>query len=171
MARNGTEQVRHLQADTSKNKSDTYRSIAEAFRIIHEWAKAAYWYNKLITEYPDSPPVDYYWASVMYYYVKDYANAGTAAEKFETKYPDQPSSTYWRARVAAAIDSEAKEGTAVPFFTKWVDKVGANSDKKSDLKATVETSFVRFDFRVFMQSPNCVPSLTCSDRPRFVAAS
>lgn len=37
---------------------------------------------------------------------------------------------YWHGRAAAAIDSEATKGTAVPFFTKWLDKVGPEYDRK-----------------------------------------
>lgn len=127
-----------LAADTSANKSDTYRMIAEAFKSNRDWAKAAVWYNKLVLEYPESQPLDYFWATVMYYYAKDYANAATVGEKYETKYADQPSATYWRGRVAAAVDSEAKEGTALPFFTKWLDKIGQNADKKNDMKIAYE---------------------------------
>jgi len=127
-----------LTTDTSKNKSDAYRSIAETFKSIKEWGKAGVWYNRLITEYPESQPLDYFWATVMYYYAKDYNKAAASGEKYETKYPDQPSSTYWRGRVAAAVDSEAKEGTALPFFTKWLDKIGANTDKKNDMKIAYE---------------------------------
>ena len=39
----------------------------------------------------------------------------------ETKFPDQPSATYWRGRTAAAIDNEAKQGIAEPFYTKWLN--------------------------------------------------
>jgi len=127
-----------VKSDTASNKSDTYRMIAEAFRVAHDWSKSAYWYYKLVSEYPETQPVDYYYAAVMYYYAKDYTNAAPAAEKFETKYPDQSSSTYWRGRVAAAIDSEATQGTAVPFYTKWLDKIGTNTDKKNDMKIAYE---------------------------------
>jgi tetratricopeptide (TPR) repeat protein len=127
-----------LSADTSKDKSDTYRSIAEAFKSEKEWGKSGDWYSKLVTEYPESAPIDYYWCTVMYYYGREYAKGAAVAEKFEAKYADQPSATYWRARNAAAIDSEAKSGDAVPYFTKWIDKVGTNTDKKNDLKTAYE---------------------------------
>lgn len=127
-----------IDIDTSKNKSDTYRMIAEAFKASRDYAKAASWYNKLVTEYPETQPLDYFWSTVMYYYAKDYSTAAAMGEKYETKYADQPSATYWRGRVAAAVDSEAKEGTAVQFFTKWLDKIGPNADKKTDMKIAYE---------------------------------
>lgn len=127
-----------LTTDTSKDKSDLYRQIAEGFKEAKDWAQSAAWYTKLVTAYPETQPLDYFWRGVMYFYAKDYTNAGTAFEQMETKFPDQPSATYWRARVAAAVDNEAKEGTAVPFFTKWLDKVGPTYEKKNDLKLAYE---------------------------------
>ncbi|XZF12957.1 tetratricopeptide repeat protein [Chitinophagaceae bacterium MMS25-I14] len=122
-----------VEADTSHNKSDTYRQIAEGFKDAKDYPRSAEWYGKLVQAYPESQALDYFWWGAMYYYSKNYQGAAKAFEQMETKYPDQPSATYWRGRVAAASDAEAKEGTAVPFYTKWLEKVGGNSDKKSDL--------------------------------------
>ena len=127
-----------LAADSSKDKSDIYRQIAEGFRLNKDFPKAALWYNKIITENPNAKATDYYWTVTMYYYSKDYTNGAKAGELFENKYPDEPSSTYWRARIAAAVDNEGKEGTAIPFFDKWLAKVGPNYDKKNDLKIAYE---------------------------------
>lgn len=127
-----------IQADTSKNKSDIYRQIAEGFKDAKNYTVSAQWYDKLITENPAAEPIDYFWAGVMYFYAKDYTNAANVFERYETKHPDQPSATYWRGRVGAAIDNEGKEGTAVPHFTKWVEKVGPDYEKKNDLKLAYE---------------------------------
>jgi hypothetical protein len=51
----------------------------------------------------------------------------------EAKYPDQVAATYWRGRTAAAADPEAKTDGAVAFYTRYLDKVGPNYDKKGDL--------------------------------------
>jgi tetratricopeptide (TPR) repeat protein len=122
-----------IAADTSKNKSDTYRKIAEGFKTAKDYAKSAYWYNKLVAEYPETQALDYFWAGAMYYYAKDYAKAATAFKAMETKYADQPSAIYWQGRVAAAEDEEGKSCIAEPFYTKWLSAVGDNYDKKNDL--------------------------------------
>jgi len=123
-----------ISIDTSKNKSDTYRQIAEAFKTKKEYIKSANWYEKLVKEYPETQAVDYFWAGAMYYYGNDYPNADRLFEMMETKYPDQPSATYWRGRVGAAQDPQGENCKAAPFFSKWLDKVGPSYDKKNDLK-------------------------------------
>jgi tetratricopeptide (TPR) repeat protein len=127
-----------ISGDTARNKTDIYREIAEAFKSKKDYCKAADWYNNLIKANPDTQPLDYFWRGYMYYYCKDLQKAVTAYEEFESKYPDQPSAIYWHARSIAAIDSEATNCTASPFFTKWLDKVGPNYDKKNDMKTAYQ---------------------------------
>ena len=123
-----------VTSDSTQNKSDIYRDIANNFKDTKNYAKSAEWYDKLIKAYPETQPVDYFWRGAMYFYAKDYSNAAKAFEEMETKFPNEQSATYWRGRVGAAIDNEGKEGTAVPFFTKWLEKVGPNYEKKKDLQ-------------------------------------
>jgi tetratricopeptide (TPR) repeat protein len=122
-----------VESDTSKDKSETYRTIAEAFKSSKDYPKSAEWYEKLVSTYPESPAVDYFWRGAMFYYSKDYPNAEKAFMAFENKYPDQPSATYWRGRTAAAQDEEGKTGGAVEHYNKWLEKVGPSYDKKADL--------------------------------------
>lgn len=122
-----------IEADTAADKSETYRSIGEAFKTAKDYPKSAEWYEKLVSTYPESPAIDYFWRGAMYYYSKDYPNATKAFEAYETKYPEQPSATYWRGRTAAATDDEGKTGAAVEFYNKWLEKVGPDYDKKADL--------------------------------------
>jgi len=119
--------------DTATNKSETYRQIAEGFKTSKDYAKSAQWYEKLVTAYPETQPLDYFWWGAMHYYAKNYDAAAKAFEAMETKYPDQPSATYWRGRVAAAQDDEGKTGLAVPHYEKWLDTVGYDYEKTSDL--------------------------------------
>ncbi len=122
-----------VSKDTSSDKSDIYRQIAEGFKTAKDYGKSAEWYNKLITAYPDAAPIDYFWAGAMFYYSKNYPSAAKAFEQMENRYPDQPSAIYWRGRVAAAQDEEAKTCEASPYYKRWLDTVGANYDKTSDL--------------------------------------
>src|SRR5690606_9974454 len=122
-----------ISKDTASDKSETYRQIAEGFKAAKEYGKSADWYDKLIRENPEASASDYFWRGAMYYYSKNYDKAATDFEEMETKYPNQPSATYWRGRVAAAKDEEAKTCEASPFYEKWLDLVGPEYDKTSDL--------------------------------------
>ncbi|RYE23508.1 MAG: tetratricopeptide repeat protein [Sphingobacteriales bacterium] len=124
---------RAIAMDTAKVKSETYRDIAEAFKSAKDYKKAAEWYKRIVDTDPAVTATDYFWVGAMNYYGSNFQDAATAFEQMETKFPDQPSATYWRGRVGAAVDNEGKQGTAVPFYTKWLEKVGANYDKKNDL--------------------------------------
>lgn len=121
-----------IAMDTTKAKNALYRDIAEGFKAIKNYKQSAAWYQRA-TEQPDATATDYFWTGAMYYYDQNYLDAGKWFEQMETKFPDQPSAIYWRGRVAAAIDNEAKEGTAAAFYTRWLEKVGPSYDKKNDL--------------------------------------
>ncbi len=113
-----------VMADTSSDKAETYKAIAEDFKALKTdtgYAKAGEWYGRIIAENPDASALDYYYWGFWSYYGRNYELAAKAFEAFETKYSDQPSATYWRGRAAAAMDSEAKEGTAIPYYTKWLE--------------------------------------------------
>ena len=123
-----------ISSDTAADKTDTYRQIAEAFKTKKEYCKSADWYDNLVKANPATQPLDYFWRGYMHYYCKDLAKTLSAFQEYENKYPEQPSAMYWLGRSQAAIDSEAVEGTAATSFTKWLDMVGPNYDKKNDMK-------------------------------------
>ena len=124
--------------DTAHNKTDIYRTIAEAFKTKKDYCKSADWYNNLIRANPETQPSDYAWRGIMYYYCKDLDKALKSFQDFVAKYPDQPSGAYWLGRTAAAIDSDAATGGAVEYYKKWLEKVGPNYEKKNDLKGAYE---------------------------------
>ncbi|MBC7554044.1 MAG: tetratricopeptide repeat protein [Taibaiella sp.] len=132
--------LKGIEGDTAKNKTDIYRQIAEAYRMKKEYCRSGEWYDNLIKSNPATQPLDHFWCVVMYYYCKDWKSAIPAAQRFEEKYPDQASSTYWRARVLAAVDSEAATGAAEPYFASWIEKIGAEADKK-EKKADVTKAY------------------------------
>ena len=124
-----------VSGDTSQNKTDIYRQIAEAYKSKKDYCHSADWYNNLIKANPETQPTDYFWRVFMYYYCNDMNKAMGAANDFAAKYgATQPSAIYSQARVAAAIDSTATTGGAAEFFKKWLDTVGPNYEKKNDLK-------------------------------------
>lgn len=128
-----------ISGDTSRNKTDVYREVADAFKSKKEYCKSAEWYNNLVKANPDAQAADYVWRVIMYYYCKDLGNAMTAANEFEVKHgAQQPSAYYWQARVASAIDSEATTCLGEPYYQKWLEKVGPNYEKKNDLRVAYE---------------------------------
>ncbi len=127
-----------VAGDTGQTKTDIYRQIAEAFKTRKDYCNSAVWYDNLVKANPGTQPLDYTWRGIMYYYCGKYDVAMNAFNEFAAKYPDQPYAIYWQGRTSAAIDSDATSGGAVPYFTKWLDKVGPNYEKKNDLKGAYE---------------------------------
>jgi len=127
-----------IAGDTAKNKTDIYRQIAEAFKLKKDYVKSADWYNNLVKANPETQPSDYAWRGIMYWYSRDFGKAMDAFNDFAGKYPDQNSAYFWQGRTQQMIDSEATTGAAVPYFTKWLDKVGENYERKNDLKGAYE---------------------------------
>lgn len=112
-----------VAADTSANKAETYRQIADLYKDMKTedgYKKAGMWYGKVTSETPNPQVLDYYYSGFWSYYGKNYDYAASQFEKMEAKFPDQPSAPYWRGRVAAAIDSKGETGAAAPYFTKWL---------------------------------------------------
>lgn len=113
-----------VAADSSKNKKDIYHKIAEIFiakKTSDAYAKAGEWYGMAVADNPDAGPLDYFNWGLYSYYGKNYDVAAKAFATMRSKYPEQPSAVYWQARVAAAVDNEAKAGDALPFFNDWLN--------------------------------------------------
>jgi hypothetical protein len=130
-----------INGDTARNKSDVYRTIAEAYKNKKEYCKSGEWYDNLVKSNPGTQALDHFWCVVMYYYCRDYSNALRSAERFEEKYADQPSSIYWHARILSAIDSEATDGKAAPLFEKWLTVLGPENVVKPEKKNDVTKAY------------------------------
>jgi hypothetical protein len=124
-----------LKADTSADKTEMYRQLADAYKAKKNYCKSAEWYDNLVKASPETQPADYAWRSIMFYYCGDYANGLIRSQEFMKKYPDQPSAYLYAAKSAANIDSTDTSGLAVPFYDQWLEKVGPNYDKKNELKS------------------------------------
>lgn len=112
-----------VAANASQDKTDAYKEIAEYFvsrKSAEDYLTASKWYGKIVAEKPAATATEYFNWGVYSYYGKEYDVAAKAFEDMEAKHPTQPSATYWRGRVAAAKDAEAKEGTAVAHYEKWL---------------------------------------------------
>lgn len=123
--------------DTSADKADTYRKIAEAYRErkgAEAYAKAGEWFGKIVAENPDTKLTDYYYWGFWSYYGGKIEVAQQAFESMYAKDSTQPSAVFWVGRVLAASDEEAKTGVSVPYFTKWMDMPG-EKDKSLMMQA------------------------------------
>jgi len=115
---------RGLSLDTARDKSENLRRVADALRDAKAYLPSAQYYGRIIADSSKGArysSTDWFWWGVMSYYGKDYPTAGNIFTAMEVKYPTLPQATYWRGRVAAAQDEEGKAGTAVPFYTKWLE--------------------------------------------------
>jgi len=131
--------LKGIAGDTSQNKVDIYRQIAEAYRLKKQWSKSAEWYETIIKANPNTQALDYFYRGLNYFYNSDLDKAVSSFSDFENKYANQPSAIYWHARSLAAIDSEAKNCTASPSFQKWLTAVGGvKYEKKKELKIAYE---------------------------------
>jgi len=113
-----------IAADTSKDKSDLYRKIAEGFvaqKNENGYRKAGDWYARIAAEKPDTKALDYFYWGLYKYYGKQYDEAAKGFAAMRAKFADQPSAVYWQGRVAAAVDNEGKNGDALPFFNDWLN--------------------------------------------------
>lgn len=113
-----------IAADTSKDKSNLYKDIAEIFigqKTAESYAKAGEWYGKIVKDDSNTSPINYFNWGLYKYYGKDYEDAKIAFAAMRSHYPEQPSAVYWQGRVAAAIDNEGKTGLALPFFNDWLN--------------------------------------------------
>ena len=112
-----------IAVDTNKNKSETYRQIAEGFKGLKTqsgYEKAGQWYGRVAAEDPAAKALDYYYWGFWSFYGRKYDVAANAFKQMEEKFKDQPSAVYWRGRVASAQDEEAKAGTAREFYERWL---------------------------------------------------
>jgi tetratricopeptide (TPR) repeat protein len=130
--------IKAVEADTSADKSETYKKIAEGYttqKNTEAYAKAGEWYGKVPAENPNTKPINYFNWGLYKYYGKKYDDAAKAFAAMRAKYPDQPAALLWQGLVAAAVDNEGKTGDALPYFNEWL-KIEDSKDytkKPSDL--------------------------------------
>lgn len=128
---------KYALADTTKD-ADKYRNVAETFKSMHDFKRSAEWYGHLINDLTDEQNngkiQDMFWKGTMEIYAKEYDKADSTWGAFAAKYPNQEAlGTYWRGRANMAKDSDAKLGSAVPYFTKFFELKGDEKMKPSQL--------------------------------------
>lgn len=124
-----------LAMDTARDKSETYRRVAEGMKDAKDYTRSATWYGRLVTDSANTKytSTDWFWWGVMNYYAKDYAAATPIFVGMEAKYPTlMPQATYWQGRIAAAQDADVKTGAAVPLYTKWLESPNSDTYTKKN---------------------------------------
>jgi len=127
---------KYASLDTTKDV-DHYREVAEKFKSLRDYSRSAEWYGKLTTDFTDEQNTgkiqDYFWKGTMEIYANKPKDADSTFGTFVSKYPTQEAlGLYWRGRANMLNDKEAKEGSAVPYFTKFFE-VGGESKVKPNL--------------------------------------
>ncbi|SEK35309.1 hypothetical protein SAMN04488505_10138 [Chitinophaga rupis] len=127
---------KYASLDTTKDV-DHYREVAEKFKSLRDYDRSAEWYGKLTTDFTDEQNTgkiqDYFWKGTMEIYANKPKDADSTFGTFVSKYPTQEAlGLYWRGRANMLNDKEAKEGSAVPYFTKFFE-VGGESKVKPNL--------------------------------------
>lgn len=153
-----------LSMDTSGNKIEAYRDIAESFRTNRDWANAGKWYEKIFNDFGDkATATDYFWGGYTYYVSSTAEGIDTAAmlQKADTiygtmitKFPDQPSGYYWRGRVNASRDAEGEKCLAAPYFETWLglDVEGAKKSDKDLLVAYQYLALCKYRTSVYSEA-------------------
>lgn len=108
--------------DTASSKRELYLQLAETFKNSNNFDKAATWYGKITADDAENATaLDYFYWGYYSFVAKDYPTAEKAFDAMKAKFPNEGSAFYWRARVAAAQDSDAKTGGAAQLYKDWLD--------------------------------------------------
>jgi tetratricopeptide (TPR) repeat protein len=127
--------LKAIDADTSADKSDMYRSVAEDLKSKKDYIGAAGWYAKLIEKTPaDKVSVnDYLYNGFCLYAAKNYPSAITAFTTMTQKYPTEPSGFYYLGASNSYKDGNAKSGSGLEAYKKYTEIIGMDVAKKDNL--------------------------------------
>lgn len=122
---------RYAEVDTAKD-AEKYRSVAEAFKEMRNYAKTAEWYGKTL-EFKDNPRAieDHFFKGIYEYYAGQYEQSQATWTDFTTKHPEQATGFYWRGMAGFAQDQQAKDGKAKEAFEKYIAMVKPEDEGRS----------------------------------------
>lgn len=128
---------KYALSDTAKDV-EKYRNVAETFKGMRDFKRAAEWYGKLVTDFTDEQNTgkiqDLFFKGTWEIYAREYDMADSTFGSFVTKYPAQEAlGTYWRGRANMAKDPDAKLGSALPYFQKFFEIKGEEKVNKPAL--------------------------------------
>ncbi len=131
MAKAGEYLEKYAEVDTAKD-ADTYRRVAEAFKDMRNYPKAALWYGKAATTKDNSSAMtDQFYQGLYEYYGGQYAEADKTWTDFTAKYPTQTNGFYWKGMSNFAIDNQAKDGKAKEPFEKYLSMLKPEDEARA----------------------------------------
>jgi tetratricopeptide (TPR) repeat protein len=105
-----------------------YKKIADIAKAEKDYKTQAEWLGKYYNSGAKTTNVDLFSWGLAHYLAGEYNMADSVFGLYSTKYPEQSFGYYWRARSNAALDTEMKDGLAVPYYQKLTEILQANPD-------------------------------------------
>ncbi|WP_341841388.1 tetratricopeptide repeat protein [Chitinophaga caseinilytica] len=122
---------KYAETDTTTD-AEKYRNVAEAYKDMRNYAKAAQWYGKAL-EVKENPAAmtDHFYKAFYEYYAADYSGSDASWTSFTEKYPTQPTAFYWKGMANFALDQQAKEGRGKDAFEKYIGMVKPEDEARN----------------------------------------
>ncbi len=110
-----------IDLKTDKQKAVIYKELADFFKDIQDYNRAASYYKDIVElkDY-EAQVLDYYYWGFWNFYAQNLDESLEAFEQMEKEFPNEGSALYWQARVKGAQDPEAKDNKAVTAYEKWL---------------------------------------------------
>jgi len=125
-----------IAMDTTGDKNELYREIAEAAFNSENYPVSANWYKTIVaSNLPSVQDQDIWWAGYMSFYSNDYATAEKMFTTYNQKDTTHALGVLWLARAKEKTqDIEYKTGLAIPYYNHWLTMVKEDDpSKKKDL--------------------------------------
>lgn len=131
--------VKALEATKDSSQMfDYYEKLALISRNIKDYSSQAKWLGKYYSESGKGSNLDLFNWGLAHYRATEYSMADSVFGIYIAKYPTQGFGYYWRARSAASMDEEMKEGKAVPYYTQLITVINDDSLSATDRTWLVE---------------------------------
>lgn len=122
---------KYAESDTTTD-AEKFRNVAEAFKDMRNYSKAAQWYGKAL-EVKENPAAmsDQFYKAFYEYYAGTYGASDSTWSDFTVKYPTQTTGFYWKGMANFALDQQAKEGRAKDAFEKYISLVKPEDEARN----------------------------------------
>jgi tetratricopeptide (TPR) repeat protein len=115
-----------------------YKKLADLSKNRKDYAGQANWLGKYYLQNSKAGNVDLFNWGIANIKAENYVQADTVFGLYIEKYPEQSFGYYWRARANAAQDTTMEKGLAVPWYTKLIEVLNADTTGKANKKWEVE---------------------------------
>ncbi len=128
-----------------------YDDLADIHNKAKRYAQAAEAYNDKITNIGKGTTLDYFNMGKAWYNAKDYIKADTAFAQVTIMNPSWPNGHFWRGRTNAQLDSDGKQGLAIPYYSKYIELTEADSANVTKYKNNMVESYSTLAFVAFVK--------------------